>query len=93
VPFEIPLFQALAAASMSWGLSPDVAMRTTALACFLLSALLLWGLVRHAGGRVAALAALAVYLFSPFSPLWSRASLIEYLAVAGALGWVWAGLL
>jgi hypothetical protein len=93
VPFEFPLFQALAAAPMSWGLSPDVAMRTTALACFLLSALLLWGLVRHAGGRVAALAALAVYLFSPFSLLWSRASLIEYLAVAGALGWVWAGLL
>ena len=93
VPFEFPLFQALAAAPMSWGLSPDVAMRTTALFCFLLSALLLWGLVRHVGGRAAALAALAVYLFSPFSLLWSRASLIEYLAVAGALGWVWAGLL
>lgn len=93
VPFEFPLFQALAAAPMSWGLSPDVAMRTTALACFLLSSVLLWGLVRHVGGRAAALAALAAYLFSPFSLLWSRASLIEYLAVAGALGWVWAGLL
>lgn len=93
VPFEFPLFQALAAAPMSWGLSADVAMRTTALACFLLSAVLLWGLVRHVGGRTAALAALALYLFSPFSLLWSRASLIEYLAVAGALGWVWAGLL
>ena len=93
VPFEFPLFQALAAAPMSWGLAPDVAMRATALACFLLSALLLWGLVRHAGGRAAALAALAAYLFSPFSLLWSRSSLIEYLAVAGAMGWVWAGLL
>ena len=65
-------------------MSPDVAMRTTALACFLLSSILLWGLVRHVGGRAAALAALAVYLFSPFSLLWSRASLIEYLAGAGA---------
>ncbi|MGI8983634.1 MAG: glycosyltransferase family 39 protein, partial [Acidimicrobiales bacterium] len=93
VPFEFPLFQALAAAPMSWGLSPDVAVRTTALACFLLAALLLWGLVRHLGGRTAALVALGAFLFSPFSLLWSRASLIEYLAVAGALGWLWAGLL
>jgi len=93
VPFEFPLFQALAAGVMSWGLSADAAMRTTALACFLLSALLLWGLVRHIGGRVAAMVTLALYIFSPFSLLWSRASLIEYLAVAGALGWLWAGLL
>ena len=92
-PFEFPLFQALAAGVMSWGLSADVAMRTTALACFLLSAMLLWGLVRHVGGRVAAMTTLALFLFSPFSLLWSRASMIEYLAVAGALGWLWAGLL
>lgn len=93
VPFEFPLFQAMAAAAMSWGLPADVAMRSTALFCFLLSALLLWGLVRHVGGRVAAMATLALYLFTPFALLWSRASLIEYLAVAGALGWLWAGLL
>jgi len=92
-PFEFPLFQAVAAAAMSWGLSPDVAMRTSALACFVLSAVLLWGLVRHVAGRRAALVALALFLFSPFALLWSRASLIEYLAVAGALGWLWAGLL
>ena len=82
VPFEFPLFQALGAAAMSWGLSPDVAMRTTSLACFLLSALLLWGLVRHVGGRTAGVVTLALFLFSPFSLQWSRASLIEYLAVA-----------
>ena len=93
VPFEFPLFQAMAAAAMSWGLPADVAMRSTSLFCFLLSALLLWGLVRHVGGRVAAMATLALYLFTPFALLWSRASLIEYLAVAGALGWLWAGLL
>lgn len=93
VPFEFPLFQAAAAAVMSWGVSPDVAMRVTGLAFFLLSALLLWGLVRHVGGRVAALATLALYLFSPFALQWSRAALIEYMAVAGAVGWLWAGLL
>ncbi len=93
VPFELPLVQAMAAAVMSWGLSPDVAVRTTGLACFLLSALLLWGLVRHVGGRLAAIVTLALFLFSPFSLLWSRALLIEYLAVAGAVGWVWAGVL
>ncbi len=92
-PMEFPLFQSLAAGVMSWGLSPDTAMRVTAFACFLLSALLLWGLVRHVGGRVAAMATLALYLFSPFALQWSRASLMEYLAVAGALGWLWAGLL
>lgn len=93
VPFEFPLFQALAAGVMSWGVPADAAMRTTALACFLLSALLLWGMARHVGGRVAAMATLVLFLFSPFSLLWSRASLIGYLAVAGALGWLWAGLL
>lgn len=93
VPFEFPLFQALAAGVMSWGLAPDTAMRVTALAFFLLSSLLLWGLVRHVGGRVAAMVTLALFLFSPFALEWSRASMIEYLAVAGALGWLWAGLL
>jgi hypothetical protein len=63
-------------------------MRTTGLACFLPSALLLWGLVRHVSGRVAAMATLAFFLISPFSLLWARASLIEYLAVAGSLGWL-----
>lgn len=93
VPFEFPLFQALAAGVMSWGLAPDTAMRVTALAFFLLSALLLWSLVRHVGGRVAAMVTLALFLFTPFALQWSRASMIEYLAVAGALGWLWAGLL
>ncbi len=93
VPFEFPLFQAMAAGVMSWGVAPDVALRATGLACFLLSAALLFGLIRHVAGRLAALATLAAFLFSPFSLLWSRASLIEYLAVAGALGWLWAGLL
>jgi len=69
VPFEFPLFQALAAGVMSWGVPADAAMRTTALACFLLRALLLWGLVRHVGGRVAAMVTLAIFLFSPFSLL------------------------
>jgi len=32
-------------------------------------------------------------VFTPYSLLWSRASLIEYLAVAGCIGWVWSAAL
>jgi hypothetical protein len=93
VPFEFPLFQLGAATLMSWGLSPDVALRTTAFLAFLVSALLLYGLVRHLAGPPAAIAALAFYVLSPFAMLWSKASLIEYCAVSGALAWLWGTLL
>lgn len=92
VPMEFPLFQALAAVPMAWGLQADVAVRTTSLAFFLLTAGLLWGLVRQVQGRAAAAATLLFFLFSPLAILWSRASLMEYLATAGAVGFVWAGI-
>ena len=67
-------------------------MRVTALACFLATALLLFGFVRRFADTLAAFVALGVFLFSPFALLWSRASLIEYLATAAAVGYVWAAL-
>jgi hypothetical protein len=92
LPFEFPLFQAMAAIVMSWGVGADRALRVTSLACFVLTAVLLWLLVRRFGGRIAGAAAVVTFCFSPFGLLWSRTSLIEYLATAAALAWVLAGL-
>ena len=92
VPFEFPAFQAIASVVMRLGVPADAAMRVTALACFIASALLLFGFVRRFADTLSALVALGVFLFSPFALLWSRASLIEYLATAAALGYLWAGL-
>jgi len=91
IPFEFPLFQAAAALLIDAGVAPDTAVRTTALVCFLLTATLLYGLVRHVSNRVAAGVALVSFVSSPFSIVWSRAALIEFLATAGAVGWLWAG--
>ena len=93
LPFEFPLFQAAAAAVMEAGVGDDLAMRWTALACFVLTALLVYGLVRHVAGSVGAVAALVAFVLTPFSFIWARASLIEYLATAGAVGFAWATIL
>ena len=90
VPFEFPLFQAAASLVMDAGVRDDVAMRVTGLVCFLLTALLLYGLVRQVDGRVSGLAALVAFVSTPFAVLWSRTSMIEYLATAGAVGFAWA---
>jgi len=88
VPFEFPLFQALASIPMSFGTDAEVANRATGLLMFLATALLLWALVRRIGGHRTAGAALVAFAFSPFGILWSRTAMIEYLATAGALAWV-----
>jgi hypothetical protein len=41
---------------------------------------------------LAAIATLMVFLFSSFAMLWSRASLIEYMATAAAVAYVWAAI-
>jgi len=89
--FEFPLFQAVGALLMDLGLSPDVAMRTLGLITFIGTGWLLYLLARRLAGTVAALAALAAFLFSPFGLLWGRTSLIEYLATAMALGFLLTG--
>ena len=88
IPFEFPLFQALASIPMSWGVDADTADRATALVFFIITAGALWALVRIVAGRRVAAIALVVFSFSPFALLWSRASMMEYLATAAALGWV-----
>jgi hypothetical protein len=89
-PLELPLYQAVASVVMDAGVADDTALRATCLAFFLLTALLLFGLVRHVAGRVAALVAVVTFTLSPFALVWSRTSMIEYLATAGAVGFCWA---
>ena len=90
VPFEFPLFQAAGSVVMDAGVDDDVAMRLTGLVCFLLTASLLYGLVRHVADRPSAVAALVAFLATPFALIWGRTSMIEYLATAGAVGFAWA---
>lgn len=93
VPFEFPLFQALATIPMNLGVETDTAMRLTSLTFFGLTAFFIWSVMLYVTrSATAAFASVAFFCFSPFSLLWSRASLIEYLATAAALGGVWAAI-
>ena len=92
VPFEFPLFQAGAALVMDAGVDETVALRGSSLAWFGLSAVLLYLLLKPRIGRLGATAALVVFLFTPLGLVWSRTSMIEYLAVAASLGFALAGL-
>src|SRR4029077_2158710 len=46
VPFEFPVFQALAAVLMNAGFAPDVAVRVVAVLSFMACAVAIWALVR-----------------------------------------------
>jgi hypothetical protein len=89
VPLEFPLFQALAVIPLKLQLPADAALRLTGLGCFAATALLLYGFMRHVAGVPAAFAALIAFVVSPFGILWSRTSMIEYMAAAGSVGFAW----
>ncbi len=88
VPFEFPSFQALASLVMDAGVEPELALRTTTLACFAAAAALLWILVRQRASRAEAYIALALFVATPFALLNSRIPSIEYLALAGMLAYL-----
>ena len=88
VPFEFPLFQAVASVPMSLGMAPDPALRATCLLFFLATAVALWALAGRLGGPIAAFLSLVLFLFSPLSLLWSRTAMIEYVPTAGAVVWL-----
>jgi 4-amino-4-deoxy-L-arabinose transferase-like glycosyltransferase len=92
VPFEFPLFQAGAALVMDAGVGETVALRGFSLMWFIVSAVLLYALLRPRIGTVGAIAALVVFLFSPFEIVWSRTSTIESMATAATLGFAVAAL-
>ena len=91
LPFEFPIFQAGGAVLMNLGLAPDVAMRSLGLATFLVTGALIFGFLKRVADAPAAFVALAAFLFSPHGLLWGRTSLIEYLSVGAAVGFLWAG--
>ena len=89
VPLEFPLFQALGAIPMQIGLAPDLSMRMVGLLTFLASAVLLYLVARRVLPERGALIALGAFLFNPHALLYGRASLIEYLAVAFGLAFLY----
>ena len=92
LPSEFPLFQALGALVMTLGVPDDPAMRVAGLITFVLCAVALWLLVRDVAGRATAYLAVAIFTATPLSLLWSRTSMIEYLALGAGLAFLWAGL-
>lgn len=90
VPFELPLFQAVAALLTHTGLTVDMSTRLVGLMSFQLAALLLWVLVRRWHSTRAAHVALALMQVLPFALAWGAAALIEFSAVAFGLGMVLA---
>ena len=72
---------------MRLGVPADAALRVTALACFVAARSFCSASCAGFADTLAALVALGVFL-SPLALLWSRASLIEYLATAAAVGYL-----
>lgn len=89
IPQEFPLFQAIGALVMLTGLPADMSMRIVGLASFVTSAVLLYLLARRLMGALGALVALAAFLFNAHAWLYGRTSLIEYMATAGGIGFLY----
>jgi hypothetical protein len=79
IPMEVPFYQLMVARLSGWtGLSLDQAGRGVAAACYLLTLIPIWFLLRELSvTSTNALLALCVFLTSPFYLFWSRAFLIE----------------
>jgi 4-amino-4-deoxy-L-arabinose transferase-like glycosyltransferase len=85
LPFEFPLFQAIASQVMNF-LPTDPAMRVTGLAFFVVTAIVTWRLVARLAGEVTGLVCLIVFSTSGLALLWSRTSMIEYFVTAASVG-------
>jgi 4-amino-4-deoxy-L-arabinose transferase-like glycosyltransferase len=91
VPMEFPIFQLTAAALIrSTGVNIDVGCRLTSILFFYLSAAILFLIASHCfQNSKAGLCVLGVYLWSPFTILWSRTSMIEFAPIAFGLAYVY----
>ena len=88
IPLEFPLFQAAGALLMNAGFAADLAMRITGLLSFVGTALLVFALARRLLNPIAALVALAAFLFNAHAWVYGRASLIEYLAAGSGVAFL-----
>ncbi|HET9944710.1 MAG TPA: glycosyltransferase family 39 protein, partial [Actinomycetes bacterium] len=86
LPFELPLFQALAAVVGRLGLDSTTAARLTGLVFFQLTCLALAVLALRWFSRATALLTVVLFQLSPFGVQWGSASLIEFLATACSVG-------
>lgn len=89
IPQELPIFQAAGAMVIRLGVPPDMAMRIVGLLTFLAAAWLVYLLARRLVGPTASLVALGAFVFNPLAWVYGRTSLIEYLAVAGGIGFLY----
>lgn len=89
VPIEMPLYQAAVAVVDRMGIG-DVAVsaRLVGMVSFQAAALLLYALVRRWHGVLAAVLTLVLFQLTPYSLQWGAAALIDFPAVALALGMV-----
>ena len=92
IPLEFPLFQAAGALLMGTGLEADLVMRLTGLAAFLGTAVAVFALARRLMSPLAALVALAAFLFNAHAWVYGRASLIEYLAAGAGVAFLYFAL-
>ncbi len=81
VPFEFPIYQAIATIPMSWGVDPTFALRATSLVFFCATVVALYFFFTQFVSRLAAGVATAWFAFNPYSHMWSRAVLIEYITL------------
>jgi hypothetical protein len=89
LPQEFPIFQALGALVIELGVPTDMAMRIVGLITFLATAWLVFLLARRLMGPMGSLVALGAFLFNPHAWVYGRTSLIEYLATAGSIGFLY----
>lgn len=90
VPFEFPLFQAIARELMRLGPDATEATRLAGLVSFQVVAVLWFVLLRRWVGPWVAVGAVVLLQFLPFGLLWGGAPLIDFFSVALGLGMVLA---
>lgn len=89
IPQEFPLFQVLGSVLIETGVGADAAMRLAGLITAVGAAVATYFLARRLVSPAAAIIALLAFLFNPIAWMYGRASLIEYLAVAGSIGFLY----
>lgn len=90
--FEFPIYQTIVYGVMKilHQTNVDLWCRIISLFTFYLSTLMLGKVVKLFLDKKAVIYVYAVYLFSPFTIMWSRAALIDFMSVLLALTYVWS---